>query len=497
MRKAPRRSVLIFLLAAVGLILEGGSPGRGKARPEHRWTAVIGATVIDGTGTSPISDGVVLIMDDRIVAVGVRSGVNVPPGARIIEGRGRYVIPGLMDANVHLVMRRNRADTITRFEELIEEAAQTALKYGQTTVFDTWGVLEPLIRVRDRIRRGETEGSRIFAAGNCIGMGGPFLAGSLQEKEVGADTAAEINLLSQLGTGPELRFMTSDQVRQAIRDYIRRGPDFLKYAASGHAEPDLIVFSEEVQRVIVDEGHRAGLTVQAHTTSNESLLMAIRAGVDLITHADVTGPVPIPVSTLALLKEKQLPCGFFPKTLRRWDIEITGGSNTPGAKSRLTLESQRLNQTEMVKAGIPLLLNTDGGLWPPDILDVHPPDHWTDYEAVIGEGYFVRCRGMSEMGIPPMDIILAGTRNVALAYGMLDDLGTLEPGKLADMVILEADPLADIENLRRIAAVIKDGRVVDRDRLPLKKIFYPGFRNSDSSDDERLRESRNPTPRAK
>jgi imidazolonepropionase-like amidohydrolase len=432
--------------------------------------------VIDGTGRVPISDGVVLIRDGRIAAVGVRGQVAIPPEALIIDGRGKYVIPGLMDANVHLVMRRNRVDVINRFEDLIEEAAQTALMYGQTTVFDTWGILEPLIRVRDRIRRGETEGSRIFVAGNCIGMAGPFVPGSPQEKEAGREAAAEVNRLSQLNTGPDLRFMTSDQVRTIIREYIHRGPDFLKYAASGHEEPDLIVFSEDVQRVIVDEGHRAGLTVQAHTTSNESLLMAVRAGVDLITHADVTGPVPIPVSTLALLKEKQIPCGFFPKTGRRWDIEIGGGSRTPGAKSRLTLESQRRNQEEMIKADIPLLINTDGGLWPPDLLALHPAEHWTDYEAIIGEGYFVRCRGMAEMGIPPMEIILAGTRNVARAYGLLDDLGTLEKGKLADLVILEADPLADIENLRRIAAVIKDGRVVERQRLPLKRIFYPGFR---------------------
>lgn len=127
----------------------------------------------------------------------------------------------------------------------------------------------------------------------------------------------------------------------------------------------------------------------------------------------------------------------------------------------------------MVQADIPLLLNTDGGVWPPDIIAKFPIEHWIDYEAIIGEGYFIRCKGMADLGISPMDIILSGTRNVASAYHKLGQLGTLEKGKLADLVILNADPLADIDNLRSIFLVMKDGKIIDREKLPVKKILYP------------------------
>ena len=128
----------------------------------------------------------------------------------------------------------------------------------------------------------------------------------------------------------------------------------------------------------------------------------------------------------------------------------------------------------MVKADIPLLLNTDGGVWPPDIIAKFPIEHWIDYEAIIGEGYFIRCKGMADLGISPMDIILSGTRNVASAYHKLGQLGTLEKGKLADLVILNADPLADIDNLRSIFLVIKDGKIIDREKAASQEDLISG-----------------------
>src|SRR4051812_46737008 len=121
-------------------------------------TAIVGATLIDGTGAAPVKDAIILVEGATIVAAGPRGRVSVPAGARQLNVAGKYVIPGLMDANVHLVLGTSIEFIVRyegRYEELIEDAAQIGLKNGLTTVFDSWGPLQPLINVRDRINRGE------------------------------------------------------------------------------------------------------------------------------------------------------------------------------------------------------------------------------------------------------------------------------------------------------------------------------------------------------
>ena len=134
-------------------------------------------TLIDGTGAAPVPDAVVVIEGAKIVAVGPKAKVNIPADARQINAAGKYIIPGLMDANVHLILGSSIEFIVRhegRYEDLIEEAAQVTLKNGLTTVFDSWGPLQPLLNVRERIMRGETAGSRMFVAGNIVGLGGPF-----------------------------------------------------------------------------------------------------------------------------------------------------------------------------------------------------------------------------------------------------------------------------------------------------------------------------------
>ena len=489
-----KRKFLVFLAVGLGAGVLFGSGQHDDSRKGHfpgireksdfeipgpgeRTLAVVGGTIIDGTGNPPLSPGTILISGNKIVEIGPEKQVRIPPDAIRIEARDKFIIPGLMDSNVHLIISRTLeflARQETHFEDLIEEAAQVALKHGQTTVFDTWGPLQPILNVRDRIQRGEVIGSRIFAAGNCIGMSGP-LGRDLSmnrdvEKLATRPFADRINPLWEENVGPDLGFMTEEQVRKEIRRYVGRGVDFLKYASSGHnpGHTSFIVFSESVQKAIVEEGHSAGLTVQAHTTSVETLRLAIEAGVDLITHAEPTGNFEIPGTTISKLAAPRIPCGVMPKTQKRYGIE---GLLYP-AKHR-EMEVWKNNELSLFRAGVPLLINTDGGLWDPDHIGNFPPEYWTDYEAIIGEGYFMRIRGFAELGLSPMEIIQAGTKNVAEAYHKLDLLGTLEKGKLADLVILDADPLADVENIRRISRVIKDGRTIDTDRLPLKKILFP------------------------
>jgi imidazolonepropionase-like amidohydrolase len=439
--------------------------------------AIVGATVIDGTGAEPVKDAVLVIDGARITAVGPRGKVAVPAGARQIDAAGKYVIPGLMDANVHLVLGSSIEFIVRyegRYEDLIEEAAQVTLKNGLTTVFDSWGPLQPLLNVRDRIRRGDTVGSRIFVAGNIVGLSGPFG----RDFDRAAETTASkvlvkrVNAVWEENVGPPLLYMTPDQVRAEIRKYLGRGIDFLKFAVSGHVLTNMLQFSPVTQRAIVDEVHKAGLIVQTHTTSVESLRQGIEAGVDMMQHAASTGPVAVPDETIQLALARKVSLAVQPRTNRRLESELKQAEErTPDSITRFNERVRHENQIRFVKAGLPLLLATDAGMADPDAVEQMSPTLRTDRLTELGEGHFLWFRAMVEKGMTPMNAIVSATRNIAAAYHKLDQFGTLEAGKSADLVILDADPLQNIENIRRISTVMKEGQIVDRQALPLKKVL--------------------------
>src|SRR5262245_18964326 len=143
--------------------------------------AITGATIIDGRGGPPLADGTVIVADGRITAVGPRASTRVPAGAQTIDGAGKFVIPGMVDTNVHLSLyggMNDRYETLVRYhaqqEDIVLEAAQTALRFGITTVRYSYGMLRPLRTVRERIAAGGALGPRILAAGNIVGWSGPY-----------------------------------------------------------------------------------------------------------------------------------------------------------------------------------------------------------------------------------------------------------------------------------------------------------------------------------
>ena len=437
--------------------------------------AITGATVLDGTGRAPLPDGVVLLDGDRVRSVSRAADTVVPEQAEVIDAAGRYVIPGLMDANVHL-FGAPLPDVLLEHEDgyaaFVEEAAQVTLRASVTTVFDTWGPLGPLQAVRDAIDRGDTAGSRIRAGGNIIGFGGPLSPDFFPPGDgFGPDTVERINGQWEHGVGADLLWCTPEQVRSRVRDYVdRHRPDFLKYAASGHATA-FITFSAAAQRVIVEEGHRAGITVQAHTTTVESLRMEIEAGTDLLQHGDITGLEPMPEETLKTIVDRRLPVAamLFTERHHAWVAE----HGSPMMR-RLYNTHMDGNDRRLVEAGARLLLTTDAFVWGPRLVR-HPAfapfRDMVDTPTRLGESHILWLQGALERGMAPMEALLSATRYIAEAYHVADEVGTLEPGKRADLVILEADPLADVQNYTRIAAVLKDGAVVDRDALPLRPVI--------------------------
>ncbi|MBL8987436.1 MAG: amidohydrolase family protein [Gemmatimonadetes bacterium] len=438
--------------------------------------AVTGGTVIDATGRAPIADGVVLIQNGRITAVGPAGQVQVPAAATRVDARGKYVIPGLMDANLHLFLNAD-LETLVKYEdrldEIVLEAAQIALRTGQTTVFDTWGPRAALAAVRDRINAGQAVGSRIYLAGNIIGFTGPLGADfrAMFAPSVSKAFVKRINDTWEQGTGRELLWMPPDTLRAAIRKYAGLGVDFLKYGGSGHVDMNFAGFSERQQRVIVEEGHKAGLTVQAHVTSPESIDMAVEAGVDILTHGDISGPVyPIQDETIRKMVARGTSVSVLAVTKRHRDAmakHVPGGVLTPYMTVAAT------NIRNMAKAGVKLMVSTDAGIEHPVLLAESPSlaADTVDARVKLGEGHFNALVALEEAGVAPMEVLKSATSNVARAYRLEKEIGTLEPGRRGDLVILDANPLESAANYRKIRSVIKDGKVVDLGALPTAPII--------------------------
>jgi imidazolonepropionase-like amidohydrolase len=438
--------------------------------------AVVGGTIIDGNGGAPIKDGVILISGGRIIAIGDRS-VPVPPHARRILAHGKYVIPGLMDANVHLVFDLQAVTLIRyedRYDELATEAAQIALKNGVTTVFDSWGPRRYLVKARNAINEGQSVGSRIFLAGNIVGLDGPYSVDFFPElaDAVLDGFAQQINSIWQENVGRRLLWMSPEQVRAEMRSYVKREIDFVKYAVSGHPldAMEMIQFSPRVQRVIVEESHRAGLTVQTHTTSTESLRLAVEAGVDLLQHGSLTGPECIPEDTLALMVERQVPCAILAFTTNSLAWFREKAKTAPWAVMYGVAD---LNEKALMRAGANILMSTDGGVISRNTKSgAHYRSKPSDENLEeLGEGHFHWFVAVEQKGMKAMDALMAATRNIARAYKVDRDLGTLEAGKIADLLILDKNPLDSALNYRSISLVMKDGRIVDTDALPTRRLL--------------------------
>jgi imidazolonepropionase-like amidohydrolase len=439
-----------------------------------------GATIIDGVGQSPLEGHSILIEGARIKAIGTRDELGILPMAKPIDLHGKYIMPGLMNANVHL-FAATQLERLTRhmgrFEDIIAESAQIALKNGLTTVFDTWGPRRSLMMTRDRINAGEIPGSRIFCAGNIIGFDGP-LSHDFSSKGLEVASAAlvkRINAIWVENVGRQLMWLPPDQVATEVRAYIGKGIDFVKYACNehfGNSHGAFLAFSPRVQAIIVEEAHRAGMTAQAHTMSVEGLHIAIEAGCDLIQHVNHTGPVPIPEATLELLATRKTAAVVFPLMQRRLERLTRSESH----RCPTEWQAADTNVRNLIRCGASLLLANDGLNQAPEamaepamrrLMGVPGEDNLFD----LATGHFAWFKAMEEKGCPPMEMLKAATRNIAVAYGRDQDLGTLEPGKIADLLVLDQNPLQAAENYRAIHMIVKDGVVVDRDALPVHPIL--------------------------
>jgi imidazolonepropionase-like amidohydrolase len=455
-------------------------------------TVIDGATLIDGNGGAPIADAVIVIDGARISAIGPRAAVHVPANANVIDATTRYVIPGLIDTNVHLSLYggvKERYESLVRYAlrepEVVLEAAQIDLKCGVTTVRDSYGLLLPLTRVRDEIAGGRAIGARILAAGNIVGWGGPYsITFSLTPDRDLTLFQEQMNDEVSQGAGEELADMTIAELRVAINKYLDKGPDFLKYGGTSHfSQPTFIGFSPEAQRVIVEETHKRNRGVDTHSTSIEGLRISLLAGVDLVQHPELMTPRAMPADLIELMKQRKVVGGMLVSTItgEAWTKHLktkeeAGKKFAKEANHPLTftelrrkaaelgddLETRRSNAQTLIRSGVLLTPGTDSYWGAAPELAREPKPETQDH----GIGTILAIEGLVELGMTPSQAIVAATKNGASACRRLNDFGTLEAGKFADLVILDADPLADVHNIRKLHAVFKEGKQIDTSRLP-------------------------------
>ena len=390
------------------------------------------ARLIDGRGGPPADHAVVRVRDGRIEAIEEVAGRDVPPGA--VDIAGRALLPGLIDAHTHVISDTERSPGFgpapalhgeePRPEGLrwfvLAKAARAFLAAGITTLRDVGSPDDEAITLREAIRHGLVEGPRILSCGRIVSATSPGerIFGTMYEE---AD-------------GPW-------EMRRAVRRQLKRGADYIKVMATGarsveREDPEPAQMTPGELGAAVDEAHRLGVRVAAHAEGLEGVRLAIEAGVDTIEHGLSLHRSPKLLDRMADQGIVLVPTlSTFDDLADRFATEfapsLVAQARRQGAEARLTLLAARA-------AGVVLAMGYDSG----------PPG------ANVGE--LVR---MVEAGLTAGEAIAAATSGSARALG-LTDRGTIEPGRAADLLVVDGDPLADpavLADQARIRLVAADG----------------------------------------
>ncbi len=400
-------------------------------------------TLIDGTGSAPLPEGAVLIRENRIEAVGQADGLRLPDSPiREIDAGGGYILPGLIDTHVHLTFEGiNIAHDMAtpfsmRFYKSVEYMRRT-LEAGITSVRDAGGADAG---TKQAVEEGVVPGPRMqisITPLTITGGHGDFWMRSGNEFHV---------FPSHPGL-PHGRCDGPDGVLVKVREVLRAGAEVIKICATGGVmsptdQPDFTQFSPEELAVIVREAaYRGGIKVMAHAQGSEGVKNAVRAGVHSIEHG-----VYLDDEAIDLMLEHGtflVPTMIAPIAVLEAGEE-GGMADHAVRKARQVVEAQADSFRRAHKAGVKIAMGTDAGVLP----------HGTNLREL---GLMI------DAGMTPMEAIVATTRTAAECLGWQDRLGTLEAGKLADIIVTRTDPLRDISSLQNpdnIVLVIKDGRII-------------------------------------
>jgi len=407
-------------------------------------TVLEGGQLIDGTGGEPIADGVVVIENDTITAVGAAGDVAIPEGAEIIDAAGRTVMPGLMDAHLHFLGLRDTNQALWLLGGSEVRAirgvmdAWRVLDAGFTTVREIGGMNG--IFLKRAITEGSIVGPRILAAGKVISQ----TAGHGDWHFVPKEWSDSI-LLSRLADGVA-------EVRKAAREQLREGADFLKIMTTGGVmsekdKPTACQYSMEEIRAFVEEARNADVKTATHAQGTQGIKNALIAGVDSIEHGFYLDD-----DCLELMVRQG---SSMVPTFAILDMIVTKGREmgVMEVSVRKGEEAQAAHFESFKRA---YAAGVNCGLGSDYLSDPMSPHGNSARELTIY---------VNKVGLSPMEAIVCATRNNARVLGIEDVTGTLEAGKQADLLVVDGDPLADIsllEDKTNITHVFKGGAAMPR-----------------------------------
>ena len=403
--------------------------------------AITGATLIDGTGAPPVADSVVVVDGDRILAAGARGTIKIPKGATVVDARGKTLLPGLWDMHAH-------------YEQV--EWGPIYLAAGVTTVRDCGNEFEYIKAVRDVIKAGRGLGPRLLLAGIVDGDGPQALG--------------------------VVRATTPEQAREVVTRYKNAGFDQIKIYSS---------VKLDVLKAICEEAHKQGLTVTGHIPNGLTAVQGIEAGMDQINHIQYLPRIflakgqkppinfdsPEALQAMQFLKDhhtvidptmalmeivlhtSDVPMASFEPGVAKVAPELSEPLNNTGqppasaAQSKAAIDVFMATIKALHQAGIPIVAGTD--------------------QAVPGHSLHREIELYVKAGFTPMEAIQAATIVPARVMKVDKEVGTVEVGKRADLILVEGNPLESINNIRNVKWVVAAGRLFDPAELWRSVGFKP------------------------